>query len=104
MTATTPLKKQQFKTMADIYNHADHKNDQLEVTELDHTSAYEIEHRDGSKFFITNVHMELVRFTSGKFDETVYIIYSEHHVPMIYMESDLVSEPKLIEIKGKKKK
>lgn len=99
-TALTPSKKQ-FKDIQEIYNYAENKNDNLSVGDLDHTLACEIEHRDGSKFFVTNVHMELVRFTTKTFDETVYIAYSEHHQPLVYMESDLKSEPKIIPI-GKK--
>jgi len=100
-TQLTPSKKQ-FKNIQEIYNYAENQNDNLHVGDLDHTSACEIEHRDGSKFYLTNVHMELVRFTTKTFDETVYIAYSEHHQPLVYMESDLVSEPKIIPL-GKKK-
>ena len=99
-------KAKQFKSMEDVYNYADNRNQELEVENFDHNSAYELEHRDGSKFFITNVLLELVRLV-GTFghkimDETIYIVYSEHHQPLTYMESDLKSDPKLVELKKKK--
>ena len=105
MTELTPaVKQKQYKNIDDIYNYADNKNIQLDVADFDHKIAYELEHRDGSKFYITNVRMELVRYTNGTIDETVYIIYSEHHQPLTYMESDLKSEPKVVNLdKGKKK-
>ena len=104
MAELTPAQKQkQFKNIDELYNYADNKNEQLEVTNFDHKIAYELEHRDGSKFFITNALLELVRYTRGSIDETVYIVYSEHHHPLSYMESDLKSEPRLVKLtKGKK--
>jgi hypothetical protein len=106
MAELTPAQKQkQFKNMDELYNYADNRNVQLEVQNFDHKIAYELEHLDGSKFFITNALLELVRYTKGSIDETVYIVYSEHHHPLSYMESDLRSEPIMVKlVNGKKKK
>jgi hypothetical protein len=102
MSELTPVSKQkQFKNIDDLYNYADNRNQELEVKQFEHDMICEIEHRDGSKFIITNPLLELVRFTKGTIDQTVYIVYSEHHHPFSYMESDLKSEPKII---AKKKK
>jgi hypothetical protein len=104
MENLTPAKDQRvFKSMASLYNYADERNIKLTVMDFDHTNSVVIEHRDGSTFTVTNPHMELVRYSNGGIDETVYIIYSEHHQPFTYMESDLVGDkPKMVSNKPKK--
>jgi hypothetical protein len=94
-----------FGSMLDIDEYARVRNLQLEVGNFERKSAYEIEHRDGSKFLVTNYLIETVTFqVPDTFDEIVYIIYSEHHNPFIYMWSDLIRPPQYKKLKKKKRK
>lgn len=87
-----------YKSMQELQNHVDQRDRMITADQFDHKSVCQIEHADGSKFLISNPLMEQVRFTNtkGTIDEVVHIVYSEHHHPMYYMESDLIAVPTLL--------
>lgn len=88
--------KYTFSNITTLNNHSDKQNRSLLVTDFDHGKAIQIVHLDGSTFFVTNVKLEKVRYKNKSFNEVVYIIYSEHHKPFVYFESDLTNAPVLI--------
>ena len=86
----TKIKK--FNNMSKLEAYIAERNTKLLVTDFDHKRVCKIEHEDGSKFSITNMLVEYVFFETKKDSHpvSIYIIYSEHHQPLMYFASDLV--------------
>ena len=105
----------EFSNIFELFAYAKERNPNItlgwpKVTPetLDYKKGCKIEHSDGSYFFVTNVLLEEVKFTIGsrmdskkikkpkKESEPAYIIYSEHHNPLVYLKSDLLRKPKIL--------
>lgn len=86
-----------FKTVSAIDRYVNKRDRSITVMDFNHHTTCTIIHADKSKFIVTNPLIEtvLLELTNMFISENVYIIYSEHHKPFVYMESDLKEIPKM---------
>lgn len=99
-----------FENIKDLFKFAENRNSKITLDHLSYKRGCLVEHMDGSVLFVTNVKIEKAKFghnivvfrknkltaTKKYISEICYLIFSEHHVPLVYIKSDLLHAPKII--------
>lgn len=84
----------EFLTFINIETYAKSIDESLTVKKFNHKKILYVKHNDGTELSLKHFLVEKVKLKNNTFNETVFIIYTEHHGYFIYCKSDLITIPK----------